>query len=369
MPVYKSNKPTADGRCWLFQASFKSEDGIYKNYRSKLYATRKEAMEAQAKWILEHKGTPNGSLLSFDDIIGEFLAEKKATVKPQTYDREVVLCKHVSTYIGRIVVSKLNATQFERFRSLLLAEDKWSITYKNKILKQVRSLCEYASRKHNIVNNIPKQYKSFTDPNPPKAMAIFTLDEFNQFVDAVDNEIMKAYFTFLMFTGARMNEANALSWRDIDFEKATCKINKSVVAKTKSKDGLFIITSPKTPNSNRIVPIPKRALERLKTLHELQAQQDGFTEEWFCFGGKRPLAETSITKTKDAAIKKAGLHRIRVHDFRHSYTSMLVNNLGVDNILLVSRLLGHASVQETLKTYSHLWQGEVERLASALDKL
>lgn len=361
MPVYKSNTPTADGRCWLFQASYKTADGKYKNYRSKLYATKKEALEEQAKWLLLNKGGSD-SLMTFRKLIPEYLAEKKATVKPQTYDREVVLCNHVSNFIGGLVISKMTAAQFERFRTAVLAE-KWSVSYKNKILKQVRSLCEYASRKHNIVNNIPKQYKNFTDPNPPKPMMIYTLDEFDRFIAEVENERMAAFFTFLMFTGARMNEANALTWRDIDIENATAHITKSIVSKTKSKDGLFAITTPKTPSSVRYIPIPRRALERLKTL---QADAD---PDDFVFGGKRPLAETSITKAKDQAIKKSGLHRIRVHDFRHSYTSMLVNNLGVDNILLVSRLLGHASVQETLKTYSHLWRGEIERLASKLNEL
>lgn len=367
MPVYKSSTPTADGRCWLFQASFKSPDGKYKNYRSRLYATRREALEAQSQWILAHK-SGGDSLLTFRKLIPEYLAEKKATVKPQTYDREVVLCGHVDRFIGGLVISKMTAAQFERFRSAVL-EEKWSFTYKNKILKQVRSLIDYADRKHNVTNTIPKKYKDFVDPSPAKEMTIFTLDEFNQFIENVDNDVMQSYFIFLMFTGARMNEANALTWRDIDFEKASAKISKSVVMKTKTKDGLFLITSPKTANSNRTIPIPKRALNRLKMLYTSQRENDDFTEDFFCFGGSRPLAETSITKAKDQAIKKAGLHRIRVHDFRHSFTSMLVNNLGVDNILLVSRLLGHASVQETLKTYSHLWSGELERIASELDEL
>lgn len=362
MPVYKSNTPTADGRCWLFQASYKTAEGKYKNYRSKLYATKKEALEEQAKWILAHKGGAD-SLLTFRKLIPEFLADKKATVKPQTYDREVVLCNHVQRFIGGLVIAKMNASQFENFRSAVLAEN-WSVSYKNKMLKQVRSLCEYASRKHNIVNNIPKQYKNFTDPNPPKPMQIFTLAEFDRFIPEVENERMAAFFTFLMFTGARMNEANALTWNDIDLEKATAHITKSIVMKTKTKDGLFAVTTPKTPSSIRYIPIPKRALNRLKTLHAEDSLPDDFV-----FGGKRPLAETSITKAKDQAIKKAALHRIRVHDFRHSFTSMLVNNLGVDNILLVSRLLGHASVQETLKTYSHLWNGEIERLTEKLNNL
>lgn len=305
-------------------------------------------------------------MLSFDDIIGEYLADKKASVKPQSYDREVVLCNHVSRLIGKIVIAKLTAFQYESFRSALLDSD-YSVTYKNKIDKQLKSLIEYAYKKHDIRNDIPKKYKSFTDPAPKKEMKIYTLEEFNVFIEYVP-ERFKPFFQFLMFTGARLNEANALQWNDIDFEKRTAKINKSIVMKTKSKDGLFAITTPKTPAANRIIPLPELVLNSLKTLHDEQQNDADFTSEYFCFGGRRPLPETSITKAKDAAVKASGLHRIRIHDFRHSFASMLVNNLGVDNILLISKLLGHGSIQETLKTYSHLWNSAFEGYLKTFDE-
>ena len=367
MPVYKAKQPTKDGRQWQFQVSYKDGDK-YKNYRSVLYATKKEAEKQQALWLLENKQNPGGRLVTFNSIIPEFLADKKTTVKPQTYDREVVLCNHVSNFIGGLVISKMTAAQYERFRSAL-SESTWSTIYKNKIIKQVKALIQYADKKHDIKNDLPWKYKNFTDSAPPKQMAIYTLEQFEQFIACVDNDVYNAYFTFLMFTGTRMNEANALTWKDIDFEKRTANISKSIVAKTKTKDGLFAITSPKTKSSIRTIPIAKRVLNRLKTLQENQQKMDDYSDEWFCFGGKRPLAETSITKEKDKAVKLSGLHRIRVHDFRHSYTSMLVNNLGVDNILLVSRLLGHGSVQETLKTYSHLWKSEIDKYITKLDEL
>ena len=366
MPVYKHNKPSSDGRIWRFQVSYKA-DGKYRSYKSGLFATKKEAERAEAQWIVENKG---GSIkhLTFDDLIPEYLEEKKATVKPQTYDREAVLCGHVSRLIGGVVVSKLTAHQYEYFRKQLL-ESEWSVSYKNKVNKQLKSLLDYADRKHNIRNDIPKKYKSFSDPAPAKEMQIYTLEEFYQFIAAVDSEVYKAYFTFLMFTGTRMNEANALTWADISFEKKTANINKSVVMKTKTKDGLYTLTSPKTKASIRTIPLAENVLNSLKTLHDEQATQDGFCSEWCCFGGKRPLPETTITKKKDKAVELAGLHRIRVHDFRHSYTSMLVNNLGVDNILLISKLLGHSSVQETLKTYSHLWSSALDDYIEKINDL
>lgn len=359
MPVYKHNKPTADGRIWRFQVSYKA-DGKYKQYKSGLFATKKEAERAEAEWIVNNKGGVH-KYLTFNDIIPEFLAEKKATVKPQTYDREVVLCNHVSRLIGGVVISKLTAAQYEYFRQQLL-ESSWSVSYKNKVNKQLKSLLEYADRKHDIRNDIPKKYKAFADSSPAKEMQIYTLEEFQRFIEKVDSPIYKAYFTFLMFTGARMNEANALTWNDISFEKKTATISKSVVAKTKTKGGLFAVTSPKTKASIRVIPLAEKVLNSLKTLPRESADD-------FVFGGKRPLPETTITKKKDKAAAEAGLHRIRVHDFRHSYTSMLVNNLGVDNILLISKLLGHSNVQETLKTYSHLWSSALDDYIQKINDL
>ncbi|GFP24423.1 integrase, partial [Candidatus Hakubella thermalkaliphila] len=54
----------------------------------------------------------------------------------------------------------------------------------------------------------------------------------------------------------------------------------------------------------------------------------------------------------EPALKKGGLRKIRWHDLRHSYASMLINDGA--NIKYVQKQLGHASCQVTLDTYSHL---------------
>lgn len=368
MPVYKHNKPTADGRIWRFQVSYKTADGKYHNYKSGLYMTKKEAEKEEARWILQNKTNPRASLLTFNDIIPEYLANKKSAVKPQSYDHEVVLCNHVSRLIGGIVISKMTATQYENFRQQILDTENWSIVTKNKVDKQLKTLIDYAERKYDITNTIPKKYPQFKDNAPKRQMQILTLEEFEKFAEHLSSPYLE-YFTFLMFTGARMNEANALTWNDIDFKEGTANIHKTVVAKIKSKEGLYVLTTPKTPSSIRIIPLAKRALEALKTRQEEQKKLEKYSDEWFCFGGSRPLPETSIRKVKDAALKAAELHPVRVHDFRHSYVSMLVNNLGVDNILLISRLVGHSSVQETLKTYSHLWHNSLTDYVKKINEL
>lgn len=62
--------------------------------------------------------------------------------------------------------------------------------------------------------------------------------------------------------------------------------------------------------------------------------------------------------------EKSGLQKIRIHDFRHSHASLLINS-GV-NIVAVSRRLGHENISTTLKTYTHLMDNTKQQL---LDKI
>ncbi len=74
------------------------------------------------------------------------------------------------------------------------------------------------------------------------------------------------------------------------------------------------------------------------------------------------------SKTK-AYFEAAGLEPIRLHDFRHSCASYLINNLGCDNIMLISKYLGHGDIQMTLNTYSHLWGNKLDDLVLSINTL
>ena len=62
---------------------------------------------------------------------------------------------------------------------------------------------------------------------------------------------------------------------------------------------------------------------------------------------------------------KAGLKRIRIHDFWHSCASLLINNGA--NVTLVAKYLGHAKIDETLNTYSHMYQNRLENIVQIIE--
>ena len=91
----------------------------------------------------------------------------------------------------------------------------------------------------------------------------------------------------------------------------------------------------------------------------------GFTESWHICGDTQCLRDTTIEKRNTAYAKAAKLKHIRIHDFRHSHASYLAH-CGI-NIQEIARRLGHAKVEITWNTYSHLYPKEEDRAIEALN--
>lgn len=62
-----------------------------------------------------------------------------------------------------------------------------------------------------------------------------------------------------------------------------------------------------------------------------------------------------------------GVKQIRIHDFRHSCASLLINKGA--NIQVVAKYLGHTKIEETLKTYAHLFLSSLDEIVDVIDSL
>ena len=78
---------------------------------------------------------------------------------------------------------------------------------------------------------------------------------------------------------------------------------------------------------------------------------------------KNPL----LKHTKNKYTQLAGVKQIRIHDFRHSCASVLINNGA--NIMVVAKFLGHAKIDETLNTYSHLLKNKMDEVVKTMNNL
>ena len=94
---------------------------------------------------------------------------------------------------------------------------------------------------------------------------------------------------------------------------------------------------------------------------------NNFNEEFFIFGGVKPLAPTTINRIKKEAAAKAKVKCIRIHDFRHSHATLLDSkNIKVN---VISKRLGHSNVNTTLNTYIHDNFKQEKRVLNTLNRI
>ena len=81
----------------------------------------------------------------------------------------------------------------------------------------------------------------------------------------------------------------------------------------------------------------------------------------------RPLDPNAVTRTFAKMVRRAGLPHLRLHDLRHSHATLMLK-AGI-HPKVVSERLGHASVNITLDTYSHVLPGLQEAAADRFDRM
>ena len=80
-----------------------------------------------------------------------------------------------------------------------------------------------------------------------------------------------------------------------------------------------------------------------------------------------PVCSNTLTNHKNVNCKLANVKQIRLHDFRHSCASLLVNK--GTNVQVVTKYLGHTKIEETLNTYTHLFNSALNEVVNLIDKL
>ena len=243
-----------------------------------------------------------------------------------------------------------------------------STRYKNGVYKYLKALMNFGTKWYDI--NFVKVYNkmaNFINPNErKKEMAFYTLEEFQKFLSVETDLKFRCAFQTLFYCGLRNGELREFTWNDINFNRSTLTVNKNIVKVPDPKTGKpYTVTSPKTSSSYRTIPIPNFLLKDLSDLYNDDANYYGFRDSWYVFGNIDPLAATTLLDRKTKNSFMARVKDIRIHDFRHSCASLLIDS-GV-NITLVAKYLGHSKIDETLNTYSHMYQNRLDTIVNIIE--
>ena len=358
-------KQLKSGIKYSFTLRYTDIYGDTKQYTSKGYDTKKEAELEEARFrIKAQEKKISTSSITFQQVFLEYVEYRRKSMKVQSIKRMENQFK-VFEPLNDIKVNDFNVQTYKKLQ-VYLDQKSYSIEYKNKVLGLLKRLIRYSNKFYNTNDymlNYIENYKRVNEMK--KEMQFFTYDEFQKFISVVDEFDYKTFYETLYYLGLRQGEACGLTWKDIDFTKKEVSINKTLT--TKLKGQLYTISSPKTANSYRTLPIPLKLLNSYEKLKEEAKKRKYFSEEWFVFGNELPFRETTIQVKKNKYCKLAGVKQIRIHDFRHSCASFLINNGA--NIVLVSKYLGHSKISVTLDTYTHLYKNELYEVSKMIDTI
>lgn len=247
-------------------------------------------------------------------------------------------------------------------------ETNISTRYKNDILKFLKSVLNFAMIWYDF--NLYKVYNKMTKfsnaSDIPKEMMYFTYDQWKQFIPVETNLQSKVMFEILYYCGLREGELRGLTWKYVDLVNKTLSVKKQITDRGGSIKELQFST-PKTKSSIRTIPLNKMLLSDLKMLKNEVSKEYEFIDDYFVIGDTFPAASNTITSRKNRNCKLADVPQIRSHDFRHSCASLLVSNGA--NITVLAKYLGHTKNEETLNTYTHLFNSVLKEVVNLINKL
>ncbi len=370
MPVKKlSDKEIRkDGRSYVFRVSEYGLDGKRHQYKSPAYMTYEEAEEAEKNYLNKYKGVEVNPHMTFGQAYEKVYEYKQDKIKQTTLktyrDRQVYL-----TLLWNVELVDLDETLYQKWRNEM---NKTNLCdrYKTDIQKLIKTVINYAEKHWDF--NLRKFYNKLEPFKTPgalkKEMRYYTPEEFYAFIDVIDDLRFKCFFKTLYYCGLRRSEARGLQWKHIDLFNKKLYVKQQVLnPSTTNADSEWFITSPKTASSIRTLPISDDLIDNLKELKKRMSSMKKFNENWFVFGDNNPITIHQMDHSNRKYADLAGVKRINLHGFRHSCASVLIH--GKTPIPVVANYLGHADSTETLETYTHMFEEDLNDVPKYIDNM
>jgi integrase len=258
---------------------------------------------------------------------------------------------HIVPFFGQMRLDEITLPHVREFMKALLAKELSPKTVLNAMVV-LKEMFKHAVQWGYLDAN-PAQYAERPQAEDQE-MQILTPPEIRRLLDAAD-EPVRTLLLCAVLTGMRRGELLGLRWEDIDLEGHRLFVRRALWR------GKFV--TPKSRRSRRTIdlaPTLRAALAKVPSRF-----QAGLV---FCSPDGEPInPDTFAQQDWTRALRRAELRRIRFHDLRHTYASLLIAQGAHPKYIQVQ--LGHASIQTTLDRYGHLMPDAHAAEARKLDRL
>ena len=273
------------------------------------------------------------------------------------------LRNHITPYFGKKRLDEITRADVKQFiydrldKDLAPATVRKQVAYLSSILNQaVDDEIIERNPTRELFRLIPKKDKK-ADVNP------LNKEEIHIFLEKA-KELYPRYYPFFLCaarTGMRLGELLALEWDCVDFNGRFIEVRQSF--------SRHRLTTPKNKKIRR-VDMSRQLTETLR-MHRNDLRKESLRcgspmSKWVFNqpNGKPLTATTAANRMFHRCLEKAGLRRVRFHDLRHSFASILIQQK--ESLAYVKEQMGHHSIQMTVDLYAHLApednKGAVDRL-------
>lgn len=373
MAVYNEKnekKWTKDKRHYYYRCYYTDMYGNRKQKVSKMYKSSHEAKDAEDAFLRAILlSDETDSNITFERVFYEWLDYKKNQVKSSTYygfKRRVN--KYILEAFKKYKLHSIKTNVIMEWNRQLFNMTDISLKYKNRVVSEMKEFLKYAEQNYDfdikIGAKLQKKKLEKTIKEKDSETNFWTYDDFKEFIANVDDEYYYLIFSFLYFTGLRYGEFAALKWNDINFDKKTLRIDETLTTKVDGTD--YILTDPKSKNSDRTIYLDDKLIKLLKEHYESEKNIYGFNDNYFIFGSVKYTSLTTLARKLDIYTKISNVKRITPHGLRHSHVSLLIH-LGCDSREVAERIGDTPSMVES--TYYHMFPEKKEHTINVLNNL
>ncbi len=323
------------------------------------YATVNSEAEAR-KLLAEFEYNQNRNLLVQSNAMSliEFLNiwmnnyVKYNCEETTTYGYKNILNKHISHFFGGIELQKLQLGHIQQYYKHLMDEKNLSPNTVHKHHALLRKALDYGLKQQLVYRNVadavalPKR-KRYEGKS-------YTKEQLIELLEKVKDTKLEVPIYLAVYLGLRREEIIGLKWKYVDFESRTLHIYE-----VRTSAGKAIITkAPKTEKSRRSLHINDDLYSLLK-MHKVKQEElrnmlgSAYDNAGYVYSHEngKPYRVNSVTEQFKTFLEKQQLPKIRLHDLRHSFASVLYNE-GMD-LKSISEALGHSDIGTTNKIYTH----------------
>ena len=338
-------KKRPDGR---WQKSIKLPNGKRKVFYSTL-PTQRQAEADIMRQAMSFKDKEEKGLLFAQ--VAELWEEKHyETIEYQTAGRYKTLVKHATSRFDSHYIKEIKSTDIVAFLESLSMQGYSTKTIKDQF-SVIKMIFRYAMQKM-YIDIDPTLYVDIPKGTPKQVRHELTKEEVKIIENHASDSLMSLFAYFLVYTGLRKSEALALQWKDIDLQKKTISVNKSIYYRGNQPD----IKLPKTTAGLRNVILLDNLARMLK-----KGSDNSFV---FSYNGK-PMTLFKYTNEWKKYIKSIGIN-FTAHQLRHTFATVLFE-AGIKE-KDAQYLMGHSDISTTQNIYTHIRKNRTEETANKLNE-